>query len=469
MIFAIDQLFMSTLKPSISKGTRDFSPAILSKRNYLKAHMTAAFESFGFQPIETPSFERSETLLGKYGEEGDRLIFKILNSGDKVKKADLEAFKKGDLVKFSDSLSQKALRYDLTVPFARYVAQYQNEITFPFRRYQMQTVWRADRPQFGRFQEFLQCDADVVGERSLWQEVEGVLLYDRVFSKLNLKGIQIHLNHRKILAGIAQCIGAESELLYFTVTLDKLSKIGKEGVVNELQSRGFSADTIERLQPFLSLKGDFETQLSAVAQALKGIEIAQEGIEELKFIYFQLNRQSLKSVSLIFDLTLARGLNYYTGLILEVMPPKVIKTGSIGGGGRYDKLTDLFGLKNTSGFGISFGFDRIFLVLEELDLFPTSLDNNTQLMFLNFGDDLASFCFDQLIKLRDHEFPCELYPRPAKLKKQLNYANQRSIPYVVILGSEEMKKEVFVLKNMVNGSQEEYPIAQMFELVNKLI
>jgi histidyl-tRNA synthetase len=345
---------MSTVKPSIPKGTRDFSPVVLSKRNYLKSQLTAAFESFGFQPIETPSFERSETLLGKYGEEGDRLIFKILNSGDKVKKADLEALKKGDLGKFSDSLSQKALRYDLTVPFARYVAQYQNDIVFPFRRYQMQTVWRADRPQHGRFQEFLQCDADVVGERSLWHEVEGVLLYDRVFSKLNLKRVQIHLNHRKILAGIAQCIGAESQLINFTVALDKLSKIGKEGVINELQSKGFSTDAIERLQPFLSLKGDFETQLSAVAQALEGIEIAQEGIEELKFIYGQLNRQSLKAVSLSFDVTLARGLNYYTGLILEVMPPEGIKMGSIGGGGRYDKLTDLFGLKNTSGFGISF-------------------------------------------------------------------------------------------------------------------
>jgi histidyl-tRNA synthetase len=459
---------MSTIKPSISKGTRDFSPAVLSKRNYLKTQLISAFESYGFQPIETPSFERSETLLGKYGEEGDRLIFKILNSGDKVKKADLEAFNKGELGKFSDSLSQKALRYDLTVPFARYVSQYQNEIIFPFRRYQMQTVWRADRPQHGRFQEFIQCDADVVGDRSLWQEVEGVLLYDRVFSKLNLKGVQIHLNHRKILAGIAQYIGAESQLLNFTVALDKLSKIGIEGVINELQSKGFPAIAIERLQPFLSLKGDFETQLSAVAKALKGIKIAQEGIEELKFIYSKSNRQSLKSLSLVFDVTLARGLNYYTGLILEVMPPKGIKMGAIGGGGRYDKLTDLFGLKNTSGFGISFGFDRIFLVLEELDLFPNSLNQNTQLMFLNFGDDSASFCFDQLIKLRDQEFPCELYPKPSKLKKQLNYANQRSIPYVVILGSEEIQKEVFVLKNMVSGSQEEHPITHMFELIKKL-
>ena len=459
---------MSSVKPSIPKGTRDFSPTVLAKRNYLKDQLIDAFERYGFQPIETPSFERSETLLGKYGDEGDRLIFKILNSGDKVKNADLEALQKGELSKFSNSLSQKALRYDLTVPFARYVAQYQNDIVFPFRRYQIQTVWRADRPQHGRFQEFLQCDADVVGERSLWQEVEGVLLYDRVFSKLKLKGVQVHLNHRKILAGIAQCIGAESQLINFTVALDKLSKIGKEGVIKELQSKGFSPESIERLQAFLSLEGDFETQISAVARALEGIEIAQEGIEELKFIYDQLKRQSLKTVSLKFDLTLARGLNYYTGLILEVTPPDGVKMGSIGGGGRYDKLTDLFGLKNTSGFGISFGFDRIYLVLEELNLFPATLDHKTQLMFLNFGDDSASFCFDQLIKLRDQELSCELYPKPAKLKKQLNYANQRSIPYVVIMGSEEMQKEVFVLKNMVTGSETEYPLAQMQKIIEEL-
>ena len=459
---------MSSVKPSIPKGTRDFSPTVLAKRNYLKDQLIDAFERYGFQPIETPSFERSETLLGKYGDEGDRLIFKILNSGDKVKNADLEALQKGELSKFSNSLSQKALRYDLTVPFARYVAQYQNDIVFPFRRYQIQTVWRADRPQHGRFQEFLQCDADVVGERSLWQEVEGVLLYDRVFSKLKLKGLQVHLNHRKILAGIAQCIGAESQLINFTVALDKLSKIGKEGVIKELQSKGFSPESIERLQAFLSLEGDFETQISTVARALEGIEIAQEGIEELKFIYDQLKRQSLKTVSLKFDVTLARGLNYYTGLILEVTPPDGVKMGSIGGGGRYDKLTDLFGLKNTSGFGISFGFDRIYLVLEELNLFPATLDHKTQLMFLNFGDDSASFCFDQLIKLRDQELSCELYPKPAKLKKQLNYANQRSIPYVVIMGSEEMQKEVFVLKNMVTGSETEYPLAQMQKIIEEL-
>jgi histidyl-tRNA synthetase len=459
---------MSNIKPAIPKGTRDFSPVELAKRNYLKAQLIAGFERYGFQPIETPSFERSETLLGKYGDEGDRLIFRILNSGDKVKNADLGALERGELGKFSNSISQKALRYDLTVPFARYVAQYQNDIQFPFRRYQMQTVWRADRPQHGRFQEFLQCDADVVGERSLWQEVEGVLLYDRVFSKLHLKGVQIHLNHRKILAGIAEFIGAESQLIDFTVALDKLSKIGEEGVIGALQSKGFSAEKIQRLRPFLSLKGDFSSQLLAVSEVLKDIEIAQEGIEELKFIYEQLSRQSLNVVSIAFDVRLARGLNYYTGLILEVMPPEGIKIGSIGGGGRYDELTDLFGLKNTSGFGISFGFDRIFLVLEELDLFPSTIDSKTQLIFLNFGDASASYCFDHLTKLRDFNMACEMYPKEAKLKKQLNYAHLRSIPYVVILGSEEMQKEIFVLKNMVSGEQREYPLAQMLEVLKGL-
>tara|TARA_A100001011_G_scaffold222311_1_gene230262 strand:- start:2127 stop:3509 length:1383 start_codon:yes stop_codon:yes gene_type:complete len=459
---------MSIVKPSTPKGTRDLSHAVLAKRNYLKAHLISAFENYGFQSIETPSIERSETLLGKYGDEGDRLIFKILNSGDKVKNADLEALRNGELSKFTNSLSQKALRYDLTVPFARYVAQYQNDIQFPFRRYQMQTVWRAERPQHGRFQEFLQCDADVVGERSLWQEVEGVLLYDRVFSRLKLKEVKINLNHRKILAGIAQYIGAESQLIDFTVALDKLSKVGIDRVVNELESKDFSADAIQRLKPFLSLEGDFETQLGVVSKSLKYINIAQQGIDELRFIYNELNKQYLNAVSLTFDVTLARGLNYYTGLILEVMPPKGIKMGSLGGGGRYDNLTDLFGLKNTSGFGISFGFDRIFMVLEELDLFPNTLNNNTKVLFLNFGDESASFCFDKLTKLRDQDFPCELYPTPAKLKKQMNYANQRSIPYVVMLGSDELQKEIFVIKNMSTGTQSEHAIWQISKVLLEL-
>lgn len=467
-IFVLYQYNMSRVKPSIAKGTRDFSPEILNRRNFLKSHLVDVFESFGFQPIETPSFERSETLLGKYGEEGDRLIFKILNSGDKVRNADLEALQKGALAQFSNSLSQKALRYDLTVPFARYVAQYQNDLQFPFRRYQIQNVWRADRPQHGRFQEFLQCDADVVGEKSLWQEIEGILIYDRVFSKLGLKGIQIQLNHRKILAGIAQCIGVESQLIDFTVALDKLSKIGEQGVIEELKKKGFSMDSLSRLRPFLSLEGDFETQLSAVAKILESFDDAHEGIDELRFIFEQLKRQSLKAVCLSLDITLARGLNYYTGLILEVIPPGEIKMGSIGGGGRYDHLTDLFGLKNTSGFGISFGFDRIYLVMEELDLFPSSLNQNTQLLFLNFGRETAEVCFETLTKLRDQQLPSEIYPVAAKLKKQLNYADQRSIPHVVILGPEEFQNGIFILKEMKTGKQSEYSISEMLQVLGQL-
>lgn len=461
-------MFMKVVKPSIPKGTRDFSPEVLAKRNYLKAKLTAAFECFGFLPIETPSFERTETLLGKYGEEGDRLIFKILNSGEKVKTADLEALKKGAYAQFSNSLSQKALRYDLTVPFARYVAQYQNEISFPFRRYQMQNVWRADRPQHGRFQEFLQCDADVVGERSLWQEVEGILLYDLVFSQLQLQGVKVHLNHRKILAGLASYIGAESQLIDFTVALDKLGKIGQQGVIDILKTKGFSQKAIDRLEVFLDLEGDFESQLSLVAEALKEMKVAQEGIVELEFIYNQLKRRSLDAISICFDLTLARGLNYYTGAILEVAPPQGVNMGSIGGGGRYDKLTDLFGLKNTSGFGISFGFDRIFLVLEQLGLFPDTLGRQTTVLFVNFGGESEPFCFDQVMDLRDAQMGCELYPTPVKIKKQLNYANQRSIPYVIMLGPEELQKKIFVLKNMETGEQSEYPIDKLGKVLEVL-
>ena len=459
---------MPVIKPSIPKGTRDFSPEISAKRNYLKEKLVTTFEQFGFQPIETPSFERSETLLGKYGEEGDRLIFKILNSGEKVKQADLEAFNAGQLQKFSNSLSQKALRYDLTVPFARYVAQNQNDIQFPFRRYQIQNVWRADRPQHGRFQEFLQCDADVVGERSLWQEIEGILLYDRVFSKLNLKGINIHLNHRKILAGIAQLIGADSQLIDFTVALDKLGKIGNQGVINELLAKGFEKNAIDKLKPFLSLEGDFNSQLSQVETALSGIQIAYEGIEELKFIYSQLDEKSLEVLSLNFDVTLARGLNYYTGLILEVMPPKGIKMGAIGGGGRYDDLTDLFGLKNTSGFGISFGFDRIFLIMEQLNLFPKSLQMQSRFLFLNFGEEASKFCFNKLMELRDRKISCEFYPKAAKLKKQMNYADQRGIPYIIMIGSEEIKKDVFIVKDMKSREQSEHSISSLLPTLENL-
>ena len=460
---------MSSKKPSISKGTRDFSSKELAKRNYLKQHLIAVFEHYGFQTIETPSFERSETLMGKYGQEGDRLIFKILNSGDKVKSADLKAFEEGNLPQFSNSLSEKALRYDLTVPFARYVAQHQNEIQFPFRRYQIQTVWRADRPQHGRFQEFLQCDADVVGERSIWQEIEALLLYDQVFSDLNLSDVTIHLNHRKLLAGIAQLIGVESKLIEFTVALDKLDKIGQQGVIDELTARGFSSDAIDLLKPILELDGSFDFQLKTITQILSRIEVAQEGLEELSFIneYFKTN--TLKKVKVNLDVTLARGLNYYTGLIIEVAPPAQVKMGSIGGGGRYDNLTDLFGLKNTSGFGISFGFDRIYLVLEELDLFPKTLESQPRFLFLNFGEETAACSFEYLMKLRGEGIISEFYPTASKLKKQFNYANQRSIPFVIMIGSEEFKNQEFILKQMNTGAQSQYPLKELIQKIRELV
>ena len=460
---------MSSKKPSIPKGTRDFSPKQLAKRNYLKQHLIITFENYGFQNIETPSFERSETLMGKYGQEGDRLIFKILNSGDKVKSADLKAFEEGNLSQFSNSLSEKALRYDLTVPFARYVAQHQNEIQLPFRRYQIQTVWRADRPQYGRFQEFLQCDADVVGERTIWQEIEAILLYDQVFYDLNLSGVTIHLNHRRLLAGILQLIGVESKLIEFTVVLDKLNKIGQQGVIDELTAKGFSSDAIDLLKPILELNGSFDFQLKTITQILSRIEVAQEGLEELSFIneYFKTN--TLKKVKVNLDVTLARGLNYYTGLIIEVAPPAEVKMGSIGGGGRYDNLTDLFGLKNTSGFGISFGFDRIYLVLEELDLFPKTLESQPRFLFLNFGKETASCSFEYLMKLRGEGIISEFYPTASKLKKQFNYANQRSIPFVIMIGSEEFKNQDFILKQMNTGAQSQYPLKELIQKIKELV
>ncbi|PTL99902.1 MAG: histidine--tRNA ligase, partial [Candidatus Arcticimaribacter sp.] len=377
------------MKPSIPKGTRDFSPKEVAQRNYLKDVLSTSFETYGFEPIETPSFEKTSTLLGKYGEEGDRLIFKILNSGDKLKKANLEALADDQLAAFSNSLSEKALRYDLTVPFARYVVQHQNDISFPFKRYQIQPVWRADRPQHGRFQEFFQCDADTVGSKSLWQEVELCGLYDDVFDKLRLSGACLKINNRKILAGIAEVLGASDQIIDFTVALDKLDKIGQEGVIKELLTKGFSTESIDKVLPLMGLSGDYSSKLNTLSVFLKDSEIGSKGIEELRFVVDHVTEIGLKSMTLDIDVTLARGLNYYTGCIFEVAAPEGVKMGSIGGGGRYDDLTAGFGLKDTSGVGISFGFDRIYLVLEELDLFPASAQNGTQVLFANFGKEYA--------------------------------------------------------------------------------
>ena len=390
-------------KPSIPKGTRDFSPIEVAKRNYIFSTIKTNFEKFGFQPIETPSFENSETLMGKYGEEGDRLIFKILNSGNyffsknkielpnnivELQNKSAEDISTEELIelnKFTSKISEKALRYDLTVPFARYVVQHQNEIEFPFKRYQIQPVWRADRPQKGRFREFYQCDADVVGSNSLWQEVELVQLYDSVFSQLGLNGVTIKINNRKILSGIAEVIGASDKLIDFTVALDKLDKIGEEGVKKEMLEKGISEEAILKVQPLFTFTGTIVEKIEKLAQLLAASEEGMKGVEELQFICENVNEIGLQTATLDLDVTLARGLNYYTGAIFEVAAPKGVAMGSIGGGGRYDDLTGIFGLKNMSGVGISFGLDRIALVIEELNLFPETVTATSKALFLNFG------------------------------------------------------------------------------------
>ena len=444
-------------KPSIPKGTRDFNPEEVAKRNYIFNTIKSKFERFGFMPIETPSFENSDTLMGKYGDEGDRLIFKILNSGDYLSKADQKAYDEKDSNKLTSSISEKALRYDLTVPFARYVVQHQNEIEFPFKRYQMQPVWRADRPQKGRFREFYQCDADVVGSNSLWQEVELVQLYDDVFTALKLEGATIKINNGKILSGIAEVIGASDKLIDFTVALDKLDKIGEEKVKEEMLGKGISPEGIEKLQPLFSLSGDFGTQVESLTSILSTSEEGKKGIEELQFINTAISELGLKSAILQLDVTLARGLNYYTGAIFEVAAPNVAM-GSIGGGGRYDDLTGIFGMKDVSGVGISFGLDRIYLVLEELDLFPETITKSTEVLFINFGEKEALFSMKAIKKLREYGVNAELYPDDAKMKKQMNYANKRDIPFVVIVGEEEMKNNLFALKNMKTGEQNKVDI-----------
>lgn len=541
-------------KPSIPKGTRDFSPVEVSKRNYIIAIMRNHFEKFGYQPIETPSFENSDTLMGKYGEEGDRLIFKILNSGDffdkfnkslveviktilynlqafatefpeenysdfveaVTSKAIKEAFirnpvsEKVDYVNIkqelnviiarhffkpdlllelknadnellslytmtifgifisnaqskylSTSISEKALRYDLTVPFARYVVQHQNEIEFPFKRYQIQPVWRADRPQKGRFREFYQCDADVVGSTSLWQEIELVQLYDSVFTELGLKGVTIKINNRKILSGIAEVIGASDKLIDFTVALDKLDKIGEDGVKKEMIEKGISEAALVKVQPLFNFTGTIEEKLSKLADLLSSSEEGKKGITELQFICDNVSKLGLQSAILDLDVTLARGLNYYTGAIFEVAAPKEVAMGSIGGGGRYDDLTGIFGLKNMSGVGISFGLDRIYLVLEELNLFPTEVVTSVKAMFLNFGESQAFEAMQVIQKLRMQNIKVDLYPDNSKVDKQFKHIEKRQIPFVV----KEIADGKFTLKNIVSGEQK---IVNYEDLVSEL-
>ena len=451
------------MKPSIPKGTRDFSPIEVANRTYIMNTIKTAFETFGFQPIETPSFENSATLMGKYGEEGDRLIFKILNSGDFLKKADDALLSEKDSLKVTAQISEKALRYDLTVPFARYVVQHQNEITFPFKRYQVQPVWRADRPQKGRFREFFQCDADVVGSKSLWQEVEFIQLYDVVFSRLGLAGTTIKINNRKILSGIAEVIGAKDKLIDFTVALDKLDKIGKDGVVKEMLSKGITEEAIEKVQPLFDFTGSNVDKLISLEKMLSTSEEGKSGVEELRFVINTIGELGLETAALEVDVTLARGLNYYTGAIFEVAAPEEVKMGSVGGGGRYDDLTGIFGLKDVSGVGISFGLDRIYLVLEELGLFKVVDLPKPKVIFLNFDATTDMLKMKAIKSLRANGIKSEFYPdlgvSNKQEKRQWKYVSSRAILFVV----SKVENDVFTLKNMNSGAQTNCSLSELVE------
>lgn len=453
-------------KPSIPKGTRDFLPHEVARRTYIFDTIRTVFKKYGFSPIETPSFELSQTLLGKYGEEGDRLIFRILNSGEKMKKADLVALEEGNLPRFANSLAEKALRYDLTVPFARFVVQHQNEISFPFKRYQIQPVWRADRPQHGRYQEFYQCDADVVGSDSLVYEIDFVLLFDEVLTALQIPDFTVKINNRKILSGIAEVSGEADKLIDITVAIDKLDKIGEDGVVKELIEKGVSASAIEKIQPLFSLLGDNDECIAKMKTILAESEIGLKGIEELEFVLNQVKDLGVKRAKIEFDVTLARGLNYYTGAIFEVKANGV-KMGSICGGGRYDDLTGLFGMSGMSGVGISFGADRIYDVLTELELFPKETDLGLTLLFVNFGETEQAYCMKLVRQCREAGIDCEIYPSKAKMQKQMKYANDRGVQYVAIIGDEEMNKKVINLKNMESGEQSEITVDQLIQQLKK--
>lgn len=451
------------MKPSLPKGTRDFSSEEVTKRNYIVQTIKNVFETFGFQPIETPSFENSSTLMGTYGEEGDRLIFKILNSGDFLKKTDDKILQQKESLKLIPQISEKALRYDLTVPFARYVVQHQNEINFPFKRYQIQPVWRADRPQKGRFREFFQCDADVVGSQSLIQEVEFIQLYDKVFTSLKLEGTKIKINNRKILSGIAQVIGAKDQLIDFTVALDKLDKIGEDGVVKEMFEKGISKEAVEKVKPLLKISGSNLEQLSVLESILSLSEEGMKGIDELRFVIDSIEELGLESASLELDITLARGLNYYTGAIFEVSAPDGVQIGSIGGGGRYDDLTGTFGLKDVSGIGISFGLDRIYLVLEELGLFSSIALAKPKVLFLNFDAKNYLTQLKALKALRAVGIKAEIYPDTAtsnkQQKKQWKYASNRRIEFVI----SEMNNDQFILKNMNESTQKTCSLRELIK------
>ena len=437
-------------KPSIPKGTRDFGPVEMAKRNYIFDTIKEVYALYGFQQIETPAMETLQTLMGEYGEEGDKLLFKILNSGDYMNKVSDEDLHSLNSLKLAAKLCEKGLRYDLTVPFARYVVQHREELQLPFKRYQIQPVWRADRPQKGRYREFYQCDADVVGSDSLLNEVELMQIVDTVFTKFGVR-VCIKINNRKILTGIAEVIGEAEKIVDITVAIDKLDKIGLEKVNEELRNDGISEEAIEKLQPIISLSGSNEEKLEVISQVLAGSGTGQKGVEETRFILNTLKAVGLNN-EIELDLTLARGLNYYTGAIFEV---KALDTpmGSITGGGRYDNLTGIFGLPGLSGVGISFGADRIYDVLNALDLYPKEAVNSTQVLFINFGETETAYCLPIVGKLRQAGIRSEIFPDKAKMKKQMSYANAKNIPFVVLAGENEMAAGKVTLKNMESGEQ----------------
>lgn len=449
-------------KPSIPKGTRDFSPMEMSKRNYIFDTIRQAFHLFGFQQIETPAMENLSTLMGKYGEEGDKLLFKIQNSGDYFNKLTDEELLSRNATKLASKFCEKGLRYDLTVPFARYVVMHREELVFPFKRYQIQPVWRADRPQKGRYREFYQCDADIIGNNSLINEIELIRLIDHVFNKLKIR-VAIKLNNRKILAGIAEVIGEPERIIDITVAIDKLDKIGLDGVIAELKEKGIGDSSIEKLLPILQAQGGNKEKLQTIAQTLKGNETGEKGVEEISFILDAVEELSLDS-TVELDLTLARGLNYYTGAILEVKALDVV-IGSITGGGRYDNLTGVFGMDGVSGVGISFGADRIYDVMNQLNLYPEESIRTTQIMFVNFGDKEALHCLKLIEKLRNAGISAELYPGSDKMKKQMGYANSHAIPYVALIGESEMGNNTVSVKNMNNGEQRSMAIEELISIL----
>lgn len=435
------------------KGTRDFLPLQMQKRNYIFNTIKEVYRSHGFLQIETPAMENLQTLMGKYGDEGDKLLFKILDSGQFLRQEKLGEFssciENQEINKATKMISEKGLRYDLTVPFARFVVNHQNDITFPFKRYQLQPVWRADRPQKGRYREFYQCDADIIGSDSLMNEVELLQIISEVFSSLNLE-VVIKLNNRKILSAIAEVLGKKDQITDITVAIDKLDKIGLENVLKELQEKGFSSEDCEKIKPLLLINGTNQEKIEKLTSIISSSEIGRKGLEELQYVLDKAQKAEVNNVE--FDITLARGLNYYTGAILEVKAVGV-EMGSITGGGRYDNLTGIFGLPNVSGVGISFGADRIYDCLEEKDLFPKDIATTTQVLFINFGEKESDYCLQLAKQLRQNNISCEIYPDSAKLKKQMKYANDRNIPFVVLVGESELENKTPQIKNMLSGEQ----------------